>query len=147
MFPGKGRDSRKNTGNEHYLLIYINICAFFSKWQSSMGREMKLLTFLTLTASNYPRRQSATWNFPYFRHEFTFGLNLIFTGPIAAATCYCVVEIRARILEVACCDFSSKFTPLHVTVWTVCSQWFETWSVSWDHVIQESISGKFRNKK
>ena len=27
---------------------------------------------------------------------------------------YCVVEIRAWILEVACCKFSSKFTPLHL---------------------------------
>ena len=29
---------------------------------------------------------------------------------------YCVVEIRAGILEVACCEFSSKFPPLHLTV-------------------------------
>ena len=35
---------------------------------------------------------------------------------------YCVVEIRAWILEVACCEFSSKFPPLHLTVWNVCSK-------------------------
>ena len=33
--------------------------------------------------------------------------------------CYCVVEIRSWILEVTCCEFSSKFTPSHLTVWTV----------------------------
>ena len=35
---------------------------------------------------------------------------------------HCVVEIRAWILEAACCEFSSKFTPSHLTVWTVCSK-------------------------
>ena len=42
---------------------------------------------------------------------------------------YCVVEIRAWILEVACCEFSSKFTPLHLTVWTVCTIWEATPSI------------------
>ena len=46
--------------------------------------------------------------------------------------CYCcVVEIRAWILEVACCEFSSKFTPLHLTVWTVCSKSEATPSIYW----------------
>ena len=42
---------------------------------------------------------------------------------------YCIVEIRSWILEVACCEFSSKF--LYITVWNVCSQWFDTWNASW----------------
>ena len=45
--------------------------------------------------------------------------------------CYCVVEIRAWILEVACCEFSSKFTPSHLTVWTVCSNSEATPSIYW----------------
>ena len=44
---------------------------------------------------------------------------------------YCVVEIRAWILEVACCEFSSKFTPSHLTVWTVCSKSEATPSIYW----------------
>ena len=44
---------------------------------------------------------------------------------------YCVVEIRAWILEVACCEFSSKFPPLHLTVWTVCSKSEATHSIYW----------------
>ena len=35
------------------------------------------------------------------------------------SVCYCVVEIRAWILDVACCKFSSKCTPLHLTIWTL----------------------------
>ena len=44
---------------------------------------------------------------------------------------YCVVEIRAWILEVACFEFSSKFTPLHLTIWTVCSKWEASPSMYW----------------
>ena len=46
-------------------------------------------------------------------------------------SCYCVVEIRAWILEAACCEFSSKFPPLHLTVWTVCSKSEATPSIYW----------------
>ena len=44
---------------------------------------------------------------------------------------YCVDEIRAWILEVAFCEFSSKFPPLHLTVWTVCSKSEATPSIYW----------------
>ena len=44
---------------------------------------------------------------------------------------YRVVEIRAWILEVACCEFSSKFTPSRLTVWAVCSKWEATPSIYW----------------
>ena len=46
-------------------------------------------------------------------------------------TSYCVVEIRAWISEAACCEFSSKFSPLHLTVWTVCSKSEATPSIYW----------------
>ena len=44
---------------------------------------------------------------------------------------YCVVEIRAWILEVASCEFSFKFTPSHLTVWTICSKSEATPSIYW----------------
>ena len=44
---------------------------------------------------------------------------------------YFVVEIRAWILEVACCKLTSKFTPSHLTVCTVCSKCEETPSIYW----------------
>ena len=54
---------------------------------------------------------------------------------------YCVVEISAWILEVTCCEFSSKFTPLHLTVWTVCSKWEATTSSNFMSVIVREQKG------
>ena len=34
-------------------------------------------------------------------------------------------------MEAACCEFSSKFPPLHLTVWTVCSKSEATPSIYW----------------
>ena len=34
-------------------------------------------------------------------------------------------------MEAACCEFSSKFPPLHLTVWTVCSNSEATPSIYW----------------
>ena len=67
---------------------------------------------------------------------------------ISKHSCYCVVEIRAWILEVACfythCEFLHSFTSdclnrAEPIVWDMkCIM-----MLSWDHVMQESISGKF----
>ena len=46
-------------------------------------------------------------------------------------TSYCIVEISAWILDVACCKFSSKFPSLHLTVWTICSKSEATPSIYW----------------
>ena len=34
-------------------------------------------------------------------------------------------------MEVTCCEFSSKFTPSHLTVWTICSKSEATPSIYW----------------
>ena len=59
------------------------------------------------------------------------GTNHLHFFHLAIIFCYCVVEIRAWILEVACCEFCSKFPPLHLTVWTVCSKSEATPSIYW----------------
>ena len=43
----------------------------------------------------------------------------------------CVVEIRAWILDVTSCEFSSSFPPLHLTIWTICSKCKVTPTLYW----------------